>query len=153
MKIVTIAAALDKGCITTDTRIEVPDFLQNGSYPLRDDERHPKESWTPKDIITHSSNVGTAIIAQRCFDNAAEFDAVLKKYGFGRPTGLGFPGETNGRLVNLRALVRHNETPTFEIKILAAKGHYRDFEILFKPPIQPPQARLRRAPSPGPWPR
>lgn len=100
MKLVTISKAIEKGCIKPDALpIVVPDYLRIGKFTLRDDESHPPTSWTPREILAHSSNVGTAMIAMSCFNDPAELDAALKSFGFGQSTGLAFPGETNGLLV------------------------------------------------------
>ncbi len=99
MKIVTISKALDKGCITPTTTFQVPDHMQNGNFPLRDDEVHGIETWTARDILTHSSNVGTAMIARLCF-TPSELDGALRAYGFGRATPLGFTGEISGALLS-----------------------------------------------------
>ncbi len=99
MKIVAISQALETSCITPQARFLVPRTMKNGPFLITDDERHPEESWTARDILTHSSNVGTAMIAQQCSRTPAEFDRWLTRFGFGRSTGLNFPGEATGRLV------------------------------------------------------
>lgn len=101
MKLVTISKAIEKGCVKPDELpIVVPDYLRIGEYTLRDDESHPPMSWTPREILAHSSNVGTAMIAMSCFNDPTELDAALKSFGFGQATGLAFPGETKGLLVD-----------------------------------------------------
>ncbi len=101
MKIVTIASALESKCITEDSEFLVPQSMKNGSYTITDDESHGTETWRPIDILTHSSNVGTAMIARQCTnDSPQEFDAWLRKFGFGKPTGLKYPGEATGLLVD-----------------------------------------------------
>ncbi len=98
MKVVAVSKALDSGCKTTSSTLDVPDHMQNGTFPLNDDESHPVERMTPWDILTQSSNVGTAMIAQDCF-TAATLDAGLRSFGFGHTTGLDFHQEAMGLLV------------------------------------------------------
>ena len=45
-------------------------------------------------VIRKSSNIGAALIARRLSD--AQFDAFLRRFGYGRVTGSGFPGEAAG---------------------------------------------------------
>jgi cell division protein FtsI (penicillin-binding protein 3) len=51
------------------------------------------------DIVRLSSNVGTIQIARKL--GKERFDAYLRAFGFGQPTGLGFPGEANGLVLPL----------------------------------------------------
>lgn len=99
LKIVTISKALEQGCISPATHFSVPDTMRNGTYTLRDDERHGPMWWTARDILTHSSNVGTAMIARQCF-TPAEFDTALRSFGFGARSGLGFKSELSGLLLD-----------------------------------------------------
>ncbi len=97
MKIVTVSKAFEMGLQPTD-HYQVPDRIMNGTFPLSDDEVHPVESWTPWDILTQSSNVGTAEIAQHWL-TPGTLDAALRSFGFGRKTGIGFKGEATGVLL------------------------------------------------------
>jgi cell division protein FtsI (penicillin-binding protein 3) len=54
---------------------------------------------TVADIVRESSNVGTIKIASALGNE--RFDAALRSFGFGSPTGLGFPGEAAGILLPL----------------------------------------------------
>jgi cell division protein FtsI (penicillin-binding protein 3) len=58
-----------------------------------------------RDIVRESSNVGTIQIARRL--HKERFDAYLRAFGFGSPTGLGFPGEANGLVLPLS---QYNDT-------------------------------------------
>ncbi len=97
MKIVTVSKAFDSGMLPTD-RFTVPDRIMNGTFPLQDDEVHPTESWTPWDILTQSSNVGTAEIAQHWL-SPTTLDSAMRSFGFGRRTGIDFAGEATGVLL------------------------------------------------------
>jgi cell division protein FtsI/penicillin-binding protein 2 len=95
MKIVPVSKALDSGCITTSQRFHVADRIKNGRFVVRDDENHAPADWTARDILTESSNVGTTMIANQCFDSSKMANAV-NDFGFGRPTALHFPREAAG---------------------------------------------------------
>jgi len=93
-KIVTAATALETGAVTPTQRFQVPATRQIEGYTITDSHPHPVESMTIGDIIAASSNVGSSMLADRV-GNDALADA-FESFGFGRTTGLGFPGEASG---------------------------------------------------------
>ncbi len=95
-KIITAAAALETGSVSVTQRFRVPALLQVGKFTIHDSEVHPLERMTLGDIITHSSNVGAALVANHVGnDGMAEY---MERFGYGHTTGLGFPGEAPGKL-------------------------------------------------------
>src|SRR5262249_30643736 len=46
------------------------------------------------DIIAHSSNVGASLVADRIGNEGMQ--RTFARFGFGSPTGVGFPGEASG---------------------------------------------------------
>jgi cell division protein FtsI/penicillin-binding protein 2 len=50
-------------------------------------------------ILSHSSNVGAATIGTEV--GAEKFDKWVRRFGFGRPTGIQYPAEEQGILLNL----------------------------------------------------
>ena len=56
--------------------------------------QHPVQDMTLGDIVAHSSNIGSAMVAERV--GSAELASVLARFGYGTPTGVGFPGEAGG---------------------------------------------------------
>jgi cell division protein FtsI (penicillin-binding protein 3) len=97
-KVITLAAALESGVTTPSTGMEVPDHYTVADHEFTDDHNHEPEMWTPTDILVSSSNVGTIKIAQELGDD--RLDAALRRFGLGAPTGLDFPRETRGRLLD-----------------------------------------------------
>ena len=88
MKCIAVCGALDYGLVDLDTSF----YCEQGSwrYARRTlhDCSHSFEDLTVAEIIQKSSNIGTAKIAlemgpQRLYQ-------VLRRFGFGQPTGLGF---------------------------------------------------------------
>jgi cell division protein FtsI (penicillin-binding protein 3) len=67
-------------------------------HTFTDADPHPTEHWTPTDILVASSNVGTIKIAEQLGKD--KLDAALRRFGLGTPTGLDFPHETRGRLLD-----------------------------------------------------
>lgn len=95
-KIATFTAALEKGIITPKTQLEVPDHITIDGHVFHDAEKHPTTRMTVGQILGQSSNVGTILIAQKLGKYALTKSFV--RYGWGLPTGLNFPGESQGYL-------------------------------------------------------
>ena len=93
-KIITAAAALQTGAVNVQQRFRVPAAMQVGPFVIRDSEVHPVETMTLGDIITHSSNIGSAIVASKV--GSTNLDAYMHRFGYGKLTGIGFPGEAPG---------------------------------------------------------
>ncbi len=95
LKAFLIAAALESGTITPDTRFD----CENGAFRIRGRtirDRKPYGSLTAVDILRVSSNIGAAKIANALGPRAHH--AMLKRFGFGEPTRSRFPGESAGVL-------------------------------------------------------
>lgn len=93
-KIVTMAAALEEGIVTPKSTYTVPDAFQYLDRVFNDSHTHPTEQMTVSEILEQSSNVGTIKIG---LDLGAEkLDEWIQRFGFGKKTGLDFPGEVGG---------------------------------------------------------
>lgn len=96
-KVITAAAALESGAVGLHETFEVPDSYQVGDKLFRDVHPHPPVAMTIGDIIAESSNVGTIKVAQRLGrDRLASY---LHRFGYGRESGIDFPGEAEGILM------------------------------------------------------
>jgi cell division protein FtsI (penicillin-binding protein 3) len=93
-KVVTAAAALESGAVGLREVFEVPWWMKVGGYTVNDSHPHPVQDMTLGDIVAHSSNIGSAMVAERV--GSAELASVLARFGYGSPTGVGFPGEAGG---------------------------------------------------------
>jgi cell division protein FtsI (penicillin-binding protein 3) len=93
-KVITAAAAIQEHAVPLDRRFEVPDHMLVSGFTIHDSHAHPTEEMTLGDIIAESSNIGAAKVAQRVGKPA--MSSYLARFGFGRTTGTGFPGETPG---------------------------------------------------------
>ncbi len=93
-KAVTAAAALEAGVVTPGTVLRVDDNIKVGNKVFTDAHEHPVEDMTFAEVIETSSNVGTIMVAQQL--GAERLGAALERYGFGRRTGIGVPGESAG---------------------------------------------------------
>lgn len=92
-KIVTAAVALAKNAARLDEKF----YCENGAYPVAGrvlHDHHPHGWLTFREVITQSSNIGTAKVAMRLGPDPIYQG--MKAFGFGEPTGAGFPGEVGG---------------------------------------------------------
>jgi cell division protein FtsI (penicillin-binding protein 3) len=95
-KAITAAAALEEGLVTPGELFTVPDTIQVGRRHYSDAHPHATKAMSFAEIIAESSNVGAIQVAQRLGD--ARLHAYLRRFGYGRPSGLEFLGESAGLL-------------------------------------------------------
>ncbi len=106
MKTVTVASVFDAGLGTPHEQIALEPTreyrLDDGeTFVVRDDHiNYTQETYTPTEILTRSSNIGTTYLAERL--TPEEMNAALADFGFGSRTGVGFPGESAGIVQDLR---------------------------------------------------
>ena len=96
-KVITVAGAIDDEVVAPTDEIFVPYALKVADHTFKDDHGHPDENMSITDILADSSNVGTIKLAQAL--GPERVDGHLRSFGFGRPTGLDLPGETNGLML------------------------------------------------------
>ncbi len=93
-KLVTFSAALTAGVITPSQQLQVPAALPMGTYTFHDAEQHPSERLSASTVLAQSSNIGTIEVAQALGKD--RLLAQIGNLGFGKATGLNFPGESPG---------------------------------------------------------
>jgi cell division protein FtsI (penicillin-binding protein 3)/stage V sporulation protein D (sporulation-specific penicillin-binding protein) len=94
-KLVTVAAALSEGLATPLTAFTLPPSIQVADRVIHEHDPRPTERMTVARILAESSNVGTVTIAKDLLgpDRLARW---IGRFGFGKPTGIDFPGESAG---------------------------------------------------------
>ncbi|MDT0461662.1 peptidoglycan D,D-transpeptidase FtsI family protein [Streptomyces gibsoniae] len=101
-KVMTMAAVLQENAATPMTHVTVPNRLHRGDRLFADDVDHATWYLTLNGVLAKSSNIGTILAAGQLGKTQQAANQVLysylRKFGIGEPTGLGFPGETNGIL-------------------------------------------------------
>lgn len=97
-KIVTVSAALEEEVVTPRTTYVVPDALAHADRVFNDSHPHPTEKMTVAEIIRDSSNVGTIKIGLDL--GGKRLDEYVRRFGFGARTGLDFPGESPGIVID-----------------------------------------------------
>jgi cell division protein FtsI (penicillin-binding protein 3) len=93
-KVMTLAAALEEKKITPETVFSVPYSIKRGGEVFHDHERHPVQKLTTSGILAVSSNTGTIKIGEMISNDTLH--KYLSKFGIGKSTGSGLPGESAG---------------------------------------------------------
>jgi cell division protein FtsI/penicillin-binding protein 2 len=96
-KAFTMAGALEDRKVTPDTVFQLPAEIQVADRTIGEAHPLPFSTLTASQIIKYSSNVGTIMIGQRL--GARRFDHWVRRFGFGKPTGVDLPGEQTGILL------------------------------------------------------
>ncbi|GAA2599648.1 penicillin-binding protein 2 [Streptomyces axinellae] len=101
-KLMSMAAVLEEKKATPTTAVTVPNRLKRADRAFADDVDHETWHLTLNGVLAKSSNIGTILATEQLGRTQSEANKVLYSYlhnfGIGRPTGLGFPGETDGLL-------------------------------------------------------
>ena len=95
-KVLTMAALANEGKITPQTKIKVPGKLVFDGFPIGDYWEHGTLNLTAAGVIAKSSNLGTIVAAAQLSDK--EHHDYLAKFGLGKATTSGLPGESAGIL-------------------------------------------------------
>jgi cell division protein FtsI (penicillin-binding protein 3) len=93
-KAMTMAALLDSGAATPDTKIRIPGTLPRAGHVLHDDVQHGLWRLTLSGVLAKSSNIGTVLATDTM--GISTLYKYMKAFGIGEQSGLGFPGESRG---------------------------------------------------------
>jgi cell division protein FtsI/penicillin-binding protein 2 len=93
-KAITVAGALEDGEISDDTQFSLPPTIKVADREIGESHERGWETLTTAGILEKSSNVGAVMIGQRTGER--RFDHWVRRFGFGRPTGIDLPGEEEG---------------------------------------------------------
>jgi cell division protein FtsI/penicillin-binding protein 2 len=98
-KLVTVAGALSEGLVTAESPFTLPYTIQVADRWIHDAEPRGTVTYSVGQILSHSSNVGAATLARLLGpDRLAEW---ITRFGFGKKTGIDFPGESEGIVLPL----------------------------------------------------
>jgi cell division protein FtsI/penicillin-binding protein 2 len=113
-KVVTVSAALEEGVTRPDTEYFLKPQLtfcdEKKTCTVHESHSRGAEWFDTKRILVESSNIGTITLAQAIRDkylkqgkpgNAA-IDRWIRRFGFGAPTGIDFPGESSGIMLPVK---------------------------------------------------
>ncbi|HUF01981.1 MAG TPA: penicillin-binding protein 2 [Gaiellaceae bacterium] len=93
-KLVTIAAALQEGMVTPSSAFRLPPTLRVADRVIREAHTRRTQRMTVREIVEYSSNIGTVTMAQRLGEG--RLASWIERFGFGRRSGVDFPGESSG---------------------------------------------------------
>ena len=93
-KLVTVAAALQEGMVNPRSSFRLPPTLKVADRTIRESHTRGTQRMTVREIVEYSSNIGTVTIAQRLGEG--RLASWVDRFGFGKSTGIDFPGESAG---------------------------------------------------------
>jgi cell division protein FtsI (penicillin-binding protein 3)/stage V sporulation protein D (sporulation-specific penicillin-binding protein) len=93
-KIVTVGGVLETNLVSPGTKFRLPYKIPVADRVIHDAEPRGTQTMTVSEILSRSSNVGVVTLAQQLQrDGITEW---IRRFGFGRKTGIDFPGESRG---------------------------------------------------------
>jgi cell division protein FtsI (penicillin-binding protein 3) len=93
-KLVTVAGALEEGLVTPARQFTLPYQIRVADKYIHDAELRPTERMSVAQILSRSSNVGAITLSKLL--GKERLSDWISRFGFGRPTGVDFPGESAG---------------------------------------------------------
>ncbi len=93
-KLITVAAALSTHLVSPSTRFTLPYSLKVADRVIHDAEVRSTVNYSVAQILAHSSNIGAIELAQML--GRTRLSTWISRFGFGRTTGIDFPGESPG---------------------------------------------------------
>jgi len=98
-KIVTIAGALEDNVVSPTSSFTLAPTIQVADRVIHEAHARGTEVMSVKEILSQSSNVGTITVAEML--GKGELSAWVDRFGFGKPTGIDYPGESSGLVLPL----------------------------------------------------
>ena len=93
-KLMTVAGALSERIVAPATRFTLPYSLHVADRVIHDAEERRTVNYSVAQILAHSSNIGAITLAQML--GRTRLSSWITRFGFGRTTGVDFPGESPG---------------------------------------------------------
>lgn len=93
-KVVTIGAVLESGLVSPWTKFRLPSSIQVADRVIHDAVPRGTQTMTVEEILSQSSNVGVITLAIQL--QRQQLSEWIRRFGFGRKTGIDYPGETRG---------------------------------------------------------
>ena len=98
-KIVTIAGALEDNVVSPASTFTLAPTIKVADRVIREAHTRGTEVMSVKEILAQSSNIGTITIAEKL--GQGELASWIDRFGFGKPTGIDYPGESRGLVLPL----------------------------------------------------
>jgi len=93
-KVVTIGAVLEEEVVTPWNRFTLPYSIQVADRVIHDAVERGTQTLSVAQILSQSSNVGVVTLAIEL--QRRKLSEWIRRFGFGRSTGIDYPGETKG---------------------------------------------------------
>jgi cell division protein FtsI (penicillin-binding protein 3) len=93
-KLITVAGALSERLVSPSTRFTLPYSLKVADRVIHDAEPRGTVNYSVAQILAHSSNIGAIELAEML--GRTRLSSWISRFGFGRTTGIDFPGESPG---------------------------------------------------------
>jgi cell division protein FtsI/penicillin-binding protein 2 len=93
-KLVTITAALQEHVVTPRSSFRLPPTIHVADRVIHEAHSRGTVRYSVRQIVEYSSNIGTITVAQRLGEG--RLASWIDRFGFGKPTGIDFPGESSG---------------------------------------------------------
>jgi cell division protein FtsI (penicillin-binding protein 3) len=133
-----LASLLAEGRAELDERVDTEGGrLRRHGRVIRD--VHPRDVLTVSEVVRYSSNVGAVKLAGR-LEPGLQY-SYLRDFGFGTPTGIGYPSESGGRLrrperwsaLSQASLAMGYEVSVTSLQLAAAYGALANDGVLMRP--------------------
>ena len=93
-KVVSVAAALSEKIVAPSTRFTLKSSIHVADRIISEHEPRATRRMSVAEILSQSSNVGTITLARKL--GKAGVASWIERFGFGKRTGVDFPGESPG---------------------------------------------------------
>jgi len=93
-KLITVGGALSERIVSPTTRFTLPYQLHVADRVIHDAEERGTVNYSVAQILAHSSNIGAITLAEML--GRTRLNEWITRFGFGRKTGVDFPGESQG---------------------------------------------------------
>jgi cell division protein FtsI/penicillin-binding protein 2 len=98
-KAFTVAGALEDREVTPETTFDLPPQIQVADRTIGESHERGPVTLSTAQILAQSSNVGAIKIGMKL--GARRFDSWVRRFGFGKRTGVDLPGEEHGQVLPL----------------------------------------------------
>jgi cell division protein FtsI (penicillin-binding protein 3) len=93
-KVVTVGGVLESNLVSPTTKFRLPYKIPVADRVIHDALPRGTQTMTVSQILSRSSNVGVVTLAQQLQRDG--LDEWIRRFGFGRLTGVDYPGESAG---------------------------------------------------------
>ena len=101
VKPLTLAAGLDSGVITAETKYNDTGSLTLNGSTINNYDKKARGYINMQEVLNQSLNIGAAFVESKIGN--AKFADYMRKYGLDEETGIDLPNENHGRLDNLKS--------------------------------------------------